>query len=239
MFKRILFFSTLFLIIVAGTSCIFMGPSIRGNGNVVSENRAVKSFNKITVSRGMNVYISQGDETSVVVKADENLLKAIETINEGGALKVTVNQRISRYSSLRVYLTTPEITEIKAFAGSTIFSETTLKSDELKLSSSSGSNVKVTVHADELNATTSAGSNLMIEGKTNTFTGKASSGSNLKAGKLNAHDASVRSSSGANIWVTVKNNFEGHASSGGNIFYLGQPKSVDVHSSSGGNVIKK
>ena len=38
---------------------------------------------------------------------------------------------------------------------------------------------------------------------------------------------------------TAKRDFEGHASSGGNVFYYGNPNSVDVHSSSGGNVIKK
>jgi len=57
-------------------SCIFVG-SIKGNGNVVEETRDLDSFEKISVSRGMNVYISQGTSTKVTVKADENLLKLL------------------------------------------------------------------------------------------------------------------------------------------------------------------
>ena len=60
-------------------SCMFLGPSIKGNGNVKEEIRQVGEFDQIKVSRGMNVYITQGSPAKVVVIADSNLHEFIET----------------------------------------------------------------------------------------------------------------------------------------------------------------
>lgn len=70
------------------SSCWFLGPSVRGNGNVTKETREVGEFDQIKVSRGMNVYISQGTPASVVVIADNNLHEIIQTEVRGGVLKV-------------------------------------------------------------------------------------------------------------------------------------------------------
>ena len=236
---KLKFFAFIALSTFISTSCIFMGPSIKGNGNVVEETRKVKEFDEIKVSRGMNVYISQGDETKVVVKADENLLDAIETKIEGNTLKVTSNQNIRRAKTKKVFVTTPNISMIKTTAGSNVYSETVINSRNLDLSSSAGSNMKLKVNADHLTVSVSAGSNIKLEGKSESFSGKATSGSNLKAEELTTKNCEVNVSSGANIWINTKNDFEGHASSGGNIFYYGNPGTTDIEKSSGGNVIKK
>lgn len=237
--KKNLFLSSLILLIFFSTSCIFSGPTLKGNGNVVEETRKTLNFEEIKVSRGMNVYISQGDKTKIVVKADENLLDAIETSMEGNVLKITTNRNIRKATTKKVYVTTPDISVIKSFAGSNVYSETTLKSKNLEISSSAGSNIKLELEASNLNVSATAGSNIKLDGTTGSFTGKASAGSNIKAEGLSATNCIVRTSSGANIWITVKSDFEGHASSGGNVFYYGNPKSINVNNSSGGNVIKK
>jgi len=231
--------ATFIFVLFVFPSCIFLGPSLKGNGNVVEETRKTGEFDKIKVSRGMNVYISQGEKTKVVVKADENLLDAIEIRVEGNTLKVTSNQNIRKAKSKKVFVTTPNISKIRSTAGSNVYSETVIKSKNLDLSSSAGSNMKLEVNTEIIEVSTSAGSNIKLEGRTITFNGKASSGSNLKAEELNTKDCTASVNSGANLWITVKDNFSGHASSGGNLFYLGNPKTTDIEKSSGGNVIKK
>lgn len=236
---RIQILTSLILVAIISSSCIFMGPSLKGNGKVVEETRKAGEFDKIKVSRGMNVYISQGTETKIVVKADDNLLDAIETRMEGNTLKITATQNIRRATSKKVFVTTPNISMIKSIAGSNVFSKTALRSQNLELTGSAGSNMKLDVIANKLTASTSAGSNIKLEGKAKSFSGKATSGSNLKAEELSSNNCSVEVSSGANIWITSKNKFKGHASSGGNIFYFGNPETTDIDKSSGGNIIKK
>ena len=229
----------LFLSLIISTSCIFMGPSLNGDGNVVEENRKTGNFEEIKVSRGMNVYISQGDFTKVVVKADKNLLDAIETRMEGDVLKITSIANIRKASEKKVFVTTPDISIIQVSAGSNVFSETLIKSKNLDLSCSAGSNLKLEVETGNLEVSVSAGSNVKLDGETDFMQGKASSGSNIKAEGLTAEQCEARVSSGANIWISVQKDLRAHASSGGNIFYYGQPEATDIEKSSGGNVIKK
>ncbi len=227
------------MILFAFSSCVFMGPSIKGNGNVVEQTRKIKDFSKIDVSRGMNVYISQGEVTKVVIKADENLLEAIETENEGEVLIIRATQNIRNATSKKVYITVPNLEEIEASSGSNIFSETKLVFRDLEVYSSSGSNVTLEINSEKTAFSSSSGSNIKLRGITNSFKAKASSGSNIKAEELSAENCEAKASSGSNIWITAKTDFSGDVSSGANIFVYGNPKNSNIEKSSGGNVINK
>lgn len=237
--QKFLALLTLVASIVLTSSCIFIGPSVKGNGKVVEENRKAGKFNEIKVSRGMNVYITQGDETKVIVKADENLLEYIETNVENRVLKVTTKENIRKATSKKVFVTVKELENIRSLAGSNVYSENILRCDNLTISSTAGSNVKVEIDAKDVIASASAGSNIKIEGKSKSFEGKASAGSNIKAEGLTTKECNVKTSSGANIWIRVTGELQASANSGGNIFYYGNPKNLDTNSSSGGNIIKK
>lgn len=236
--KSSIFTSFIFLSILF-TSCIYSGPSIRGNGNVTKETRNVDEFDEIEVSRGMNVYISQGETTKVVVNADENLIDAIETVVIGDVLEIRATKNIRSATTKKVFVTVPKITSVKTSSGSNVHSETLFDAKTIEFSSSSGSNLKFEVNAERINASTSSGSNITLSGKAGSFTGKASSGSNIFGEELSAKSCEAKASSGSNIWITVEGNFKGVASSGANVFYFGEPASTDIEKSSGGNVIKK
>ncbi|MBN1986429.1 MAG: DUF2807 domain-containing protein [Prolixibacteraceae bacterium] len=227
-----------FITVLLFSSCIFMGPSIKGNGNVVEETRNVGSFDEIKATRGMNVYISQGEEIKVRVEADENLLDAIETKVEENTLVVSTSKNIRSSTSKKVYVTLSEVNSIKSTAGSNVYSENQIKAKSLDLAASAGSNMRLDVDVRRLNVSASAGSNIKLEGRSEEFVGKASAGSNIKAEDLIAGECEARASSGANIWIEVQNKLDGHASSGGNVFYSGNPQSINTENSSGGNVKK-
>jgi hypothetical protein len=226
------------IISVFFTSCIF-SPSIKGDGNVVEEIRNTGDFDEIKVSRGMNVYISQGDQTKVTVKADGNLLDVIETETVGDVLEISCKANIKKATVKKIFVTTPNLVGVKASAGSNVFSETTINTKELEISASAGSNIKLKLNANSTDVSASAGSNISREGKVDRFYGKASSGSNIKAEKLSSKNSEAKTSSGANIWITFTKNLTGNASSGGNIFYYGNPEKININRSSGGNVINK
>ena len=231
-----LFISLIFLLIFA-TSCIYTGPSVKGNGNVVSDIRNVGDFDKIEISRGMNVYISKGDNRKVEVKADENLQKLIEIKTENDVLIIKATQNIRSAKSKKVFVTTPHVSKIKSSSGSNVYSESKLPFEKLELSSSSGSNMNLEVSSRIIEASASSGSNIKLKGKSESFKGKASSGSNIKANKLESKTCKAKASSGSNIWITAENSLDADASSGGNVFVNGNPENKDIEKSSGGNVI--
>jgi hypothetical protein len=205
---------------------------------VVEQERKLSEFDEIEVSRGMNVYLTQGAETKVLVEADENLLAVIETEVDGDVLKVSAEANIRKAKSKKVYITAPNIESISAFAGSNVYSGM-LNVHQLDISASAGSNVKLEMNTKKTEASASAGSNIKLSGESGLFVAKASSGSNIKADDLKVISSETKVSSGANIWISVENKLKASASSGGNVFYYGSPENTEINKSSGGNVIKK
>jgi hypothetical protein len=218
-------------------SCL-LSPSIKGNGDVQQEERNVDNFNEIKASRGVNVYLSQGEETRVLVRADENLLDVIETEVIGDELIIRSTARVRNAESFKVFVTSPEYESIKSSAGSNVYSETEIVSDNLKVSASSGANITLEINSRDLEVSASSGSNVRLEGLARECSAHASSGANIKAEDLKTKNAELKVSSGANTWISVDNDLKAEASSGGNIFYGGEPSQTSINKSSGGNVKK-
>lgn len=218
------------------TSCMFdMG--VRGNGNVRTEHRPVtESFSKIEVSRGLNVYLSQGATESISVEADDNLLNIIETNINNGILKVTARENISHASSRNIYVTAKDIQSIETSSGSDLETTNTIQTNHLELSTSSGSDLDVKIEAHSISAHSSSGSDLDLEGHVNEFSATASSGSSIDAEKLVAVNSHVKASSGSGITVNTQKKLTAKASSGGDVTYIGHPEILDKTDGVSGSV---
>lgn len=221
------------------SSCWFMGPSVKGNGNVTEEVRQVAEFDQIHVSRGMNVYVSQGSPAKVVVIADNNLHEVIETKVEGGILKVYVNENIRWAKEKKVMVTVEKLSGLETSSGSNAWSQNQIMSENLEMKASSGANITMDVNAKYLKADCSSGANIKISGLAKDADLETSSGANLKGEELKAENCKMKASSGGNVSSTVNGRLEAKASSGGNVVYYGEPTETDVNTSSGGNIHKK
>jgi len=237
--KTIFLLITFLAILFSMESCIFIGPSIQGNGHVTIEKRKVDNFNKIKVSTGLNVLLVQSDKLLVTIEADENLHEVIRTEMKHDELNIFTDERIRKSKKLRITVEFINLEELRSLAGARIRTDGMIEVNDLKSSASSGSQQSLSINTREFVAKTSSGAQMTVKGKTKEAILDASSGSHLKAGDLVADDCSADVSSGAHIYINVNNDFEGEASSGGHIYYLGNPKSVDINTSSGGEIKKK
>ena len=224
-------------------SCNFdlnLNPGVKGNGNVESMDRHVKeSFTSIKATEGLDVYLTQGNEESITVEADENLHDLILTDIEDGVLKIHTSKNIGRASSKKVMVTFKEVSGITSTSGSDVFSTNTINADHLELKSTSGSDMKLDVSTENLICKSTSGSDMKLSGKTEKLTAEATSGSDIKAGNLIAESSQVKATSGADITVNTSKELTASASSGGDIKYYGNPEKIDKNNSSSGSIRKK
>jgi hypothetical protein len=225
-------------LLITTTSCFVDGiTGIKGNGNVQTDDRNISSdFTSIKVQQGIKVYLTQGNSTEIAVEADENIIDLLITEVKNNQLKIYFEKNVYRAKARNVYLTAKEISGIYTSSGASVKSENTLQVSTLDLDSSSGSSIKVHVNADEVTSETSSGANMDIFGQTNKISASASSGSSIDADELVADEGYASASSGANINVHVTGKLTAKASSGGDIDYEGNPKSINKNTSSGGSV---
>ncbi|NEW82386.1 MAG: DUF2807 domain-containing protein [Mariniphaga sp.] len=237
--KQFQFVGVIALLSILLSSCMFIGPSVKGNGKVKEEVRQVGEFDQVKVSRGMNVYILQGSPARVVVIADSNLHELIETKVEGGVLKITTKENIRWAEEKKVMVTVEKLTGVGANSGGNVWSQSQIKLADLKLEANSGANLTMDIDAGTLSADCSSGANIKLSGLAKEADLGTSSGANLKGEKLIVNECKMSASSGGNVSSTVTGKLDAQASSGGNIAYYGEPTSTNVNSSSGGSIHRK
>lgn len=231
----------LFLVLISTTSCMFDGFGIQGNRNVVRQDRSIQEeFSKIKVSQGINLYLTQGDQIDLNVEVDENILELLKTEVVGDELRIYFEKNVSRTKARNVYLVATTIEGIKTSSGAHVKNMGSIITHKLDLNSSSGSGLSLEdIEAKEVVCSSSSGSKIYLTGETKSFKSNASSGSHIDADKLTTKFSQADVSSGAGISTRVTDELTAHASSGGNVSYVGNPEILNKSKSSGGRITKR
>lgn len=203
--------------------------------------RQVSEFHGISVSSGIDLYLTQKNVQEVRVEADEEDMENLITKVEDGILKIYMKEKSWLnmgwgHSPRKVYVSFKTMDKLEASAGSNVLCESALNLDHLELDASSGSDVKLELNADEINAESSSGSDIKLKGKASYLQVNASSGSDIDANEFQAKRCDANVSSGSDIKVNVSDELDANASSGGDIAYSGNPAKKNINESSGGDV---
>lgn len=211
-----------------------------GSGNIVSETRSVDTFTGISVGGSFDVEVRKGPVTEVRVEADDNIMKYIETSVSGNTLRIRTRD-LHNYSdvTMKVFITTPALTELRASASAEIDIKDVLTgTGKLYFNASSSGTINAEVDAPEIETDASSGASIHLSGKTRTHSAEASSGADIKTFDLLSENTKANASSGATVQVHASVSLKATASSGGNVEYRGAA-SVDRSVSSGGSVERK
>jgi hypothetical protein len=206
--------------------------------NVVK--RPVESFQAITVSDGIDLYLSQGGEEVLAVSANEIAHRdKIKTVVENGVLKIFLDQGWNwKFKKLRAYVSVKEITKLRASGGSDIVVKDSLKCDKLHIILSGGSDFSGRVTANFFTVEQSGGSDANVSGNVVNAKVGTSGGSDFNGYELIAEYAILQSSGGSDASITVVKEMAATASGGSDVNYKGNPV-VKYRSASGGGSISK
>jgi len=206
-----------------------------------SKNVAVKNFNSIGVSSGIDLYLTQGNSESVNIKSDAETLKDIIVEQSGGNLTIKFKDGI-KWSSMfknrtvKAYVSYKTLTTIAASGGSDVYTQNQLKTDKLSIHSSGGSDLKLNLVCNELSIASSGGSDLDLKGKATNVTIQSSGGSDIDAYELITEYAKVQASGGSDVAIYVSKGLEASASGGGDVSYKGDASLKKTSSSKSGDV---
>lgn len=231
-------------ILVTLTALLFAScnqNSIKGSGNVTIENRRIEgTFKSVEVSNAIDLVIEQADNTAISVEADDNLQKHITTKVENGVLIVACDYNsFLNIGSKKVIVKMPIIEELSASSAATISNSNTLKSENISIRTSSAAMINIKLKSDNIQCKSSSGSSITLEGLALNLEAISSSGSSINADSLLVNDVTAKSSSGSTISVHPIVSLNAKASSGSNISYENQPKTIRKLVHSGGSVDKQ
>ncbi|MBN1295333.1 DUF2807 domain-containing protein [bacterium] len=95
------------------TQAGFLGHSVQGDGPVIVDQRNVEAFTGIRVNGSMDVTVTQGEQQTVAVHGEENLIPLIETIVRDDTLVIGSRNGIVSSQEIRVIITIPRLNAVQ------------------------------------------------------------------------------------------------------------------------------
>jgi len=186
------------------------------SGEIIQEEFHVDGFKKIIIWNRVKLYISEGPVQQVVIETGSNLLNEIRVRVEDSILKVSDRNScnyVREYGLTKVYVTSPNIEEIRNSSGLAVESIGTISFNELEL---------ISIDPDRLGEFHNVGDFIMDDLDVNVLRVNANGLSRfyLSGKAFNAHfgvaDGDVRIESGE---LEVQNMFISHRSTNKMIVY--------------------
>jgi len=234
-------FAVLLLLIVIGSCRFIGGKKVRGNGNVVTQERAVGNFKGVKSAGSFDVILATGSPQAIRVEAEENLQEYIEVLVEGNVLTVRPREgfRLSPKKDLKIYVTSPTLDEVKVYGSGNITSSGVLTASEpIRLQVNGSGDINVKIDAPEVEAEISGSGDMQLEGNVKTFKSEINGNGDIKAMDLKSEETRVQinGSGDAEVFGSVK--LEVVVRGSGDVIYKGNGQVIsDIKGS--GSVTKK
>jgi len=178
-----------------------------GSGQPATQTREVGAFDRVELAGSNNVVIQVGNEQSVVVKADDNLLDRVTTeVHSGRLVIANTPGSFTTKSPMSVEVTVP-----------------TLSGLEL---SGSGNIVLTGIDAESLEVTLPGNGTLTGSGTVTRLGVTVSGSGTVQFTRLVAHDVRATVSGSGSIFITATKSLDASVSGSGAILYTGNPSEV-------------
>lgn len=201
------------------------GVRVTGSGDVVTENRDVSGFDVIEFNTVGELLISQGEQESLSIEAEENILEHIRTEVRGGTLVIDVDDAVSLDLNAPITYTVV-VTDLREFKlnGLGNVKLDGLQADELELDMHGAGNLEARgLTADRLEVELSGLGSVTPVGAVDELVVSIPGSGNFSGADLQSRTARVRVSGlgNATVWVTGRLDVE--ISGAGNVSYYGSP----------------
>jgi hypothetical protein len=188
-------------VVLAGCGMV----SLTGSGSVVTQEEAITGFDRLDVSQGFHVDVSQGEPFKVVIRVDDNLVEHLQVVKEGTTLKIGLEPGTS-YNLVDATLEAD--VRMPALVGADL---------------SGGSHLGGEFDAGDVTFKLSGGSHVTLSGSAGNLTVEVNGGSHAKLGNLAVVDANVNASGGSHATVNPSGTLTAKASGGSHVKYVGSP----------------
>lgn len=197
----------LVVMLLGGSSRSTSTSATQGSGVAATQTRAVSAFHSVELAGGNNVVIQVGHEQSVVVEADDNLLRRVTTNVESGTLVIgNTPGSLAAKTPMSVAVTVPALRRLTlAGAGNIVVSG---------------------IKAERLTVTLSGSGNVTGSGVARSLAVTLSGSGNAWFARLPANEAHAVLSGSGTIHLTATRSLDASVPGSGTIIYSGNPQDV-------------
>ena len=241
MAHRIIFAALICSVIFFG--CIsdtqsWMQGSIKGEGEVVTQEITLESLKGINLGFSGDVVLSPGSTQKIVLEGQQNILNNIKREVKNGIWNINFEKNVKEAKDVTVHITLPGIEEVKLSGSGSIHSTGKFASlNELNINVSGSGHITLEFDAQITDVELSGSGEIALSGSSKTLGIGISGSGDVTAGDLATDDCEIHISGSGDASVQVNKDLKTHISGSGDILYSGDPN-VTTRISGSGDVSK-
>ncbi|RJG08321.1 head GIN domain-containing protein [Massilia cavernae] len=203
------------------------GEKVRGSGAVKQQSRAVAGFNGLSLSLPAQVELRIGNAEGITIETDDNVLPLVETVVEGGTLKIRpVKRNMSlQPSRLRIVVQARSVERL-ALGGSGSIRSDALKGRKMDIDIGGSGSIDVKrIDADSLSVALGGSGNLTAGGGSTRSLSLSIGGSgDVDLGRVATGSANISVAGSGNATVWARDSLDATIAGSGDVNYYGDPR---------------
>ena len=209
----------------------------RGSGDLITESRDVRDFDRVSLTGSGEVVITQTGEESLTVETDDNLMQYVRTEVTGGTLNLGIDTdgRSISPTRLRFTLTVKDVDGLK-ISGSGDITTGDFDTERLEVEVSGSGDVRIdALTVENVVVRISGSGDVELAGEATGQDIDISGSGKYRAGDLSSAEAKVTISGSGDATVWVTDSLDVRISGSGSVDYFGNP-TTDLSGSGSGKI---
>ena len=205
----------------------FGSETVEGRGPVARQERRVGSFSGVSLSLPGRVEVRIGDKEGVTVETEDNLQALIETVVEGGMLRI---RPVRRNLNLRTrnlhFVVTARRIERLSLGGSGSIAADVLRGERIDIDLGGSGEIEVQeIQAERLAISVGGSGDLRCRGgKVRRLSVAVAGSGDVDVGRVEAADASVNIAGSGDVTLWARSDLNASIAGSGDVSYYGDPR---------------
>ena len=214
----------LFYLILWTLSLISCRPAIKGEGNIVKEERDQQDFTKIELDLSANVTIFIADSFSVLVCAQPNLLEYIETNLEKSTLEIRSDRNIKGTKPIDIIITCPSLEALNINGSGDIKVINPFTTKEIRFEITGSGNIYANLNAETIQSEINGSGEIHLMGRSADHRLEINGSGDAYTADMEAEKCRVTINGSGDAEVYATSRLIAKIVGSGNITYSGQPE---------------
>ena len=225
MIKVVFILAIIGILAIFAASCKWTIGFVRGSGDIKTEERDVSDFHKVHLSGVGNLIITQGEEESLIIEADDNIIPLIDTDVFGERLTISFKRGYNFIPSanIKFYLTVIDLDEI-SLSGAGIIDCEDFRTESLEFEVSGAGDLNFNVNAERIEINSSGAADITLSGKADSQNIEISGAGKYNGEKLESRECEITVSGAGSVTVSVSEKLDVEINGVGNVYYIGNPQ---------------
>lgn len=219
---------------------IWGGKKIKGNGNTTTITRSTGDYDKIKCAGWMDFILVKGDEGSIKIEGESNLLDYIITEVDGNRLIIKTENNVSLKPSFNktIKITIPfrDIDYVSLSGSGDIVSKDKIVANDFTSRVSGSGDIVLEVEANSIDGSVTGSGDLTLNGTTKELKASVTGSGDFHGYNLEAEDVEAKVTGSGDVEVVCNGDLNARVTGSGDIEYKGSPKTEDTKVTGSGSI---